>query len=243
MRCRHGAEVLAPLTYFAYPSIPENACSVSASPNSRQGNQPQSKRAKRSKRAMPRGAQPGERRGGRAKGTPNKTPLQKAEALAAKVAKAEARGAVKVAVEPLGHMLAKDVLDWGMQDCVARAVFRRPRLADEPPNPNEDEGEFLKWFALAAELAKTLAPYQSPRLLAHAIKAPATESCAGPRTNARERVKELLLAAIAADEAENAAKNASNAEPAAEPENTQRAADLSAPDDADGVLCTSENLT
>ena len=39
--------------------------------------------------------------------------------------------------------------------------------------------------------------------------------------------------------AENAAENAS----AAEPENTQRAADLSALDDCDGVLCTSEDLT
>ena len=192
---------------------------------------------------MPRGAQPGERRGGRAKGTPNKTPLQKAEALAAKVAKAEARAAVKVAVEPLEHKLAKEVLDWGMQYCVARAAFRRPALADDPPNPNEDEGEFLKWFALAAELAKTLAPYQSPRLLAHAIKAPTTESCAAPGTNAKERLKELVRAAIAADvitlKAENAAENASAAEPAAEPENTQLAADLSAPDDADGVLCAS----
>ena len=180
---------------------------------------------------MPRGAQPGERRGGRAKGTPNKTPLQKAEALAAKLAKAEARAPV--------NKLAKEVLDWGMQYCVARAAFRRPALADAPPNPDEHEGEFLKWFALAAELAKTLAPYQSPRLLAHAIKAPATESCAAPGPNAKERLKELVRAAIAADEitlkAENAAENASAAEPAAESENTQRAADLSAPDDADGV--------
>jgi len=180
---------------------------------------------------MPRGAQPGERRGGRAKGTPNKTPLQNAEVLAAKVAKAEARAPV--------NKLAKEVLDWGMQYCVARAAFRRPALADAPPNPDEHEGEFLKWFALAAELAKTLAPYQSPRLLAHAIKAPATESCAAPGPNAKERLKELVRAAIAADEitlkAENAAENASAAEPAAEPENTQRAADLIAPDDADGV--------
>ena len=180
---------------------------------------------------MPRGAQPGERRGGRAKGTPNKTPLQNAEVLAAMVAKAEARAPV--------NKLAKEVLDWGMQYCVARAAFRRPALADAPPNPDEHEGEFLKWFALAAELAKTLAPYQSPRLLAHAIKAPATESCAAPGPNAKERLKELVRAAIAADEitlkAENAAENASAAEPAAEPENTQRAADLSAPDDADGV--------
>jgi hypothetical protein len=153
----------------------------------------------------------------------------------------EARAAVKVAVEPLEHKLAKEVLDWGMQYCVARAAFRRPALADEPPNPNEGEGQFLKWLALAAEFAKTLAPYQSPRLLAHAIKAPATERCAAPGPNAKERLKELVRAAIAADEitlnAENAAENASAAEPAAEPENTQLAADLSAPDDADGVLC------
>jgi hypothetical protein len=156
---------------------------------------------------MPRGAQPGERRGGRAKGTPNKTPLQKAEALAVKVAKAEARAAVKVAIEPLEHKLAKEVLDWEMQYCVARAAFRRPALADEPPNPNEDEGDFLKWFALAAELAKTLAPYQSPRLLAHAIKAPATESRAALGTNAKERLKELVRAAIAADEITLKAEN------------------------------------
>ena len=80
------------------------------------------------------------------------------------------------------------------------------------------------------------------RLLAHAIKAPATESCAAPGTNAKERLKELVRAASAADEitlkAENAAENASAAEPAAESENTQRAADLSAPVAADGVLCT-----
>ena len=45
-----------------------------------------------------------------------------------------------------------------------------------------------------------------------------------------------MRAAIAADEitlkAENAAENASATQPAAEPENTQRAGDLSAPDDA-----------
>jgi hypothetical protein len=186
---------------------------------------------------MPRGARPGERRGGRAKGTPNKTPLQKAEAFAAKAAKTEARTAVKVTVEPLEHKLAKEVLDWGMQYCLARAAFSRPALAYEPPNQNEDEGPFLKWLALAADFAKTLAPYQSPRLLAHAIKAPATESCAAPSTDPKERLKNLVRASIAADEitpkAQNAAENAS----AAEPENTELAADLSAPDDdADGVL-------
>jgi hypothetical protein len=117
--------------------------------------------------------------------------LQKAEALAAKAAKTEARTAVKVTVEPLEHKLAKEVLDWGMQYCVARAAFRRPALADEPPNQKEDEGQFLKWLALAAEFAKTLAPYQSPRLLAHAIRAPATESWAAPGTDPKERLKNL----------------------------------------------------
>src|SRR5262249_31806508 len=53
----------------------------------------------------------------------------------------------------------------------------------------------LKWLALAAEFAKTLAPYQSPRLLAHAIKAPATETCAAPGPDAKERLKELVRAA------------------------------------------------
>jgi hypothetical protein len=42
------------------------------------------------------GSKPGERRGGRQRGTPNKTLTERAQALAAKVAKAEARANAKL---------------------------------------------------------------------------------------------------------------------------------------------------
>ena len=58
------------------------------------------------------GSKPGERRGGRQRGTPNTTPTERAQALTAKVAKAEARANAKLVVEPLEHKLARDVLDW-----------------------------------------------------------------------------------------------------------------------------------
>jgi hypothetical protein len=46
------------------------------------------------------GSKPGERRGGRQRGTPNKTLTEQAQALAAKVAKAEARANAKLSVNP-----------------------------------------------------------------------------------------------------------------------------------------------
>jgi len=53
---------------------------------------------------MPGGdSKPGERRGGRQRGTPNKTLTERAQALAAKVAKAEERANAKLVV--LAHAI------------------------------------------------------------------------------------------------------------------------------------------
>jgi len=113
------------------------------------------------------GSKPGERRGGRQRGTPNKTLTERAQALAAKVAKAEARANAKLVA------------------------------------------------------------------LAHAIQAMVAESRGLPGASARERFKEVVLNALAAEklaleEIALEPENTSIAEPAAEPTAT--------PDDADGVL-------
>ena len=117
------------------------------------------------------GSKPGERRGGRQRGTPNKTLTERAQALAAKVAKAEARANAKLVA------------------------------------------------------------------LAHAIQATVAESRGLPGASARERFKELVLNALAAEklalkEIAHEPENTSIAEPAAEP------ATAPDPDDADGVLVT-----
>jgi len=117
------------------------------------------------------GSKPGERRGGRQRGTPNKTLTERAQALAAKVAKAEARANAKLVA------------------------------------------------------------------LAHAIQATVAESRGLPGASARERFKERVLNALAAEklalkEIAHEPENTSIAEPAAEP------ATAPDPDDADGVLVT-----
>src|SRR5215469_11381944 len=117
------------------------------------------------------GSKPGEKRGGGERGTPNKTLTERAQALAAKVAKAEARANAKLVV------------------------------------------------------------------LAHAIQAAVAESRGLPGASARERFKELVLNALAAEklalkEIAHEPENTSIAEPAAEP------ATAPDPDDADGVLVT-----
>jgi hypothetical protein len=182
---------------------------------------------------MPRGAQPGERRGGRAKGTPNRTPSQKVQDLAVKVAKAEARAKAKVIIEPLEHKLAKDALDWGMQYCMRRAAFCRPALPGEPRNPNEDEAEHLKWLGRMGEFGKALLPFQSPKFTAIAIQTPAAESENQPRLDSREQLwqtyremrrrGELALEAVPVPEAK-----VSDAAPASEPVPVKE-------DDADGI--------
>src|SRR6516162_5241955 len=117
------------------------------------------------------GSKPGERRGGRQRGTPNRTLTERAQALAAKVAKAEARANAKLVA------------------------------------------------------------------LAHAIQATVAESRGLPGASARERFKERVLNALAAEklalkEIAHEPENTSIAEPAAEP------ATAPDPDDADGVLVT-----
>src|SRR5882724_11726054 len=69
------------------------------------------------------GSKPGERRSGRQRGTPNKTLTEQAQALAAKVAKAEARANAKLVA--LAHAIQATVAESrGLPGASARERFK-----------------------------------------------------------------------------------------------------------------------
>lgn len=108
-----------------------------------------------------RGAEPGERRGGRAEKVPNKITLERAEEVIN-----HARS--------MGQVLAVDVLNEFMQ------IFRNEayRFKPEPlpngteTNPEADPSRFEQNAAIACRLARELAPFQSPTLRAIQVAAP-----------------------------------------------------------------------
>jgi hypothetical protein len=126
---------------------------------------------------MPRGAKPGERRGGRTAGTPNRATVERA--LEAEQALAEVKK---------GRKLGKDML-WDLAELFLgmTAVYQpnHPRLKDAPPgtpgvNPYADEEKFMTYAIAARDTARALADFQSPRFRAVAIM-PAPEQMPGER--------------------------------------------------------------
>ncbi len=122
----------------------------------------------------------------------------------------------------------------------------RSKFGRKLPTRLHDEAFFITVFAtllgwdaqaLAAKVAKAEARANAKLVaLAHAIQATVAESRGLPGASARERFKELVLNALAAEklalkEIAHEPENTSIAEPAAEP--------AAAPDDADGVLVDS----
>lgn len=117
---------------------------------------------------MPRGAAPGERRGGRGKGTRNKATLER-ERIAAEIAArtvADARAT--------GKKLAKDVLEEFMLLFAGMAASYQPWPVGLGKNPGENVGQFEKWARLACEQAAKLAPFQSPTFRAVMVSIPGT---------------------------------------------------------------------
>jgi hypothetical protein len=102
---------------------------------------------------MPRGSRPGERRGGRSKGTPNRATVERA-AIAARIADE---------VKMRGQKLGKELLAKYAQ------VF--DEMADERRQAGDVPG-FERWARLACATAKDLAPYQSPTYRAVVIAPP-----------------------------------------------------------------------
>jgi hypothetical protein len=102
---------------------------------------------------MRRGSRPGERRGGRTKGTPNRATVERS-AIAARIT-AEAN--------MLGQPLAKEIL--------AKYAARFDEMADARHLAGDVAG-FERWARLACATAKDLAPYQSPTYRAVVITPP-----------------------------------------------------------------------
>jgi len=113
---------------------------------------------------MPRGARPGERRGGRAKGTPNKATVEKL-AIAERVRNKSRRAGKKLAIE---------VLEEIMEAFYDRFIYYQPAFGSMAPNPNQDAKLFRKYARLTVAAAKALLPYQSPKFRAISF-APAPE--------------------------------------------------------------------
>ena len=95
---------------------------------------------------MPRGSKPGERRGGRKKGTPNKTTQERLIRIE------EARGNHRI-------KLGKDVINDIMVEMLLLAQKYHPDTGEEP-----NEEKFAVYAGMAERYAVDLAPYQSPRL-------------------------------------------------------------------------------
>lgn|SRR5262245_1837536 len=113
---------------------------------------------------MPRGSRPGERRGGRKRGTRNKRTVE-AELLAKRVLDNAPVGAIQNA------RLGKETLEKFMILFDALAEHYRTI----PQSPHSDEAKFTKYATAACECAKALAPYQSPTYRAIVVSPPPPE--------------------------------------------------------------------
>jgi hypothetical protein len=127
---------------------------------------------------MPRGAKPGERRGGgRKKGQPNRATIEKA-ALAERIL-AEQAG------RP-GQKLGREVLEefMNMFGGIAGAFQPTPATPGGPISPDDlqrwaaskDEPMFEKYAKLALKAATELADFQSPKFAPVHVAAPAPEA-------------------------------------------------------------------
>lgn len=128
---------------------------------------------------MPRGSAPGERRGGRVKGTKNRTTLER-ELIAAEVARRQMSRAREQDRE-----LAVEVIEKFMGEFQRAATHFRPTTSVEiaegaKANQNGSWTKYGEWAERVVACAKELAKYQSPQLRAIAI-APAPQAEEGER--------------------------------------------------------------
>jgi hypothetical protein len=115
------------------------------------------------------GGKPGERRGGRKKGSLNLATRERAAISARDVTEAKAAG----------RQLAKDVLSDFTEMFKSMAVQYLPLAANE----NADEAKFEKWARLAVDCAARAAPLQSPTF--RAVTVPKTRRPRSLATNGR----------------------------------------------------------
>lgn len=120
---------------------------------------------------MPRGASKGERRGGRAKGTPNKATLERALIAEQEIERAKSSG----------RKLAKEYLQEFLPVLAGMAAHYQP-LPTGMPIPEgraPNEAKFEKWFGYVLETASKLAPYESPTFRAIVVAPPPPQNKGG----------------------------------------------------------------
>ena len=169
------------------------------------------------------GSKPGERRGGRPKGGLNKRTRELAEAANNALVNAASAPLPEVVVlRKLGKERLIEI------DELAMALVYKYREAAEKGDVIA-EALLWKYLGLAAEAAARRAPYESPRIAA----VPPREQTDDDRTitgeSARERLLQTVLAVIAAEDAEAAARAEDT--PADDPDK-----DLPTADDVRGIL-------
>jgi hypothetical protein len=133
---------------------------------------------------MPRGARPGERRGGRVKGVPNRTTVEKLEQarIAEQIAKevGAQNGASSTAAKKIlsSQKFAKDELAEVIpiiKGIVAH--FQRQAMRATPEGGLEivgDLGDFKEWLKLFIDTSFKLADFQSPKFRAIIADVPAS---------------------------------------------------------------------
>jgi hypothetical protein len=143
---------------------------------------------------MRRGAKPGERRGGRQKGAPNKRKVER-----------EHRMLQAAVIDQGGTMpdLAKDVIEQFMQIAVSYAKHYALKERDldhtdakaEQAKREWKQSKFQDWARLAVGWATDLAPYQSPTFRAISISHQKDEEEDRGTTvlHSMEQVREVLL--------------------------------------------------
>jgi hypothetical protein len=165
---------------------------------------------------MPRGASPGERRGGRVAGVPNKFGAQRA-----------------AAVEREGKRLPPANLLIIAENSMAMAAKFQPGKTDKP-NPECNEERYAFWLNRAREALRDAAPYYAPKLHAIAMQTSTLDDRQEGRADPRQVMLETYMAMR--ERGELAMKAISDQTPkAAETGTNSPTPDPTPQDDGDGV--------
>lgn len=126
---------------------------------------------------MPRGAKPGERRGGRAKNTLNKATVERALIAEQEIEKAKASG----------RKLAKEYMQDFLPILAGMAAYYQPTFPGmTTQNRNGNAAEFERWLRPTMEMMKMLASFESPTFRAIVVAPP-------PPQNKGARITQFTL--------------------------------------------------
>ena len=119
---------------------------------------------------MARGASKGERRGGRAKGTPNKATVERALIAEQEIEKAAASG----------RKLAKEWMQEFLPVLAGMTAYYQPTFPGmTQQNANGDPDKFEKWYGHFLKTATELAPFESPTFRAVMVAPPPPQKSGG----------------------------------------------------------------